>query len=122
MIVAVPLETSEGLDSQMCEHFGSSPLYAFCDTGSGRLQIVDNSNSGHEHGQCSPINDFSRHNVEAVLCKGIGRRAIQKLKMSGIEVFIAEELSTLSQALGSLKSGTMHAVQDQDACQGHNCH
>ena len=122
MIVAVPLETSEGLDSLICEHFGSSPLYAFCDTDSGRLQIVDNSNSGHEHGQCSPIEDFSRNNIEAVLCKGIGARAISKLRMLGVEVFVAEELSTLSQALGSLKSGLMRKVEIQDACQAHGCH
>ncbi len=122
MIVAVPLETSEGLDSLICEHFGSAPLYAVCDTQSGRLQIVDNANKGHVHGQCSPIDVFSQNNIEAVLCKGIGARAIGKLKMLNIDVFVAGGLSTLSEALESLKRGTMRKVANQDACQAHGCH
>ena len=122
MIVAVPLETSEGLDSLICEHFGSAPLYAVCDTDSGRLQIVENSNKGHEHGQCSPINVFSQNNIEAVLCKGIGARATGKLRMLDIEVFVAGGLSTLSEALDSYKRGVMCKVKAQDACQVHDCH
>ena len=121
MIVAVPLETSEGLDSLICEHFGSAPLYAVCNTDSRRLQIVENSNKGHEHGQCSPIGIFSRNNIEAVLCKGIGGRAIDKLRMLNIEVFVAGGLSTLSEALDSFKKGAMRKIETQDACQAHGC-
>ena len=122
MIVAVPLETSEGLDSVICEHFGSAPLYAVYDAESGRLRIVNNSNSGHVHGQCSPIDVFSRNSITAVLCKGIGARAIGKLKMLNIDVYVAEGLSTLTEALNSYKRGQMRKVGAQDACQAHGCH
>ena len=122
MIIAVPLETSEGPDSLICEHFGSAPFYAVCDTDSGKLQIVENSNRGHKHGQCSPIDVFSQNNIEAVLCKGIGARAIGKLRMLNIDVFVAGGLSTLSEALDSYKRGVMRIVEAQDACQAHDCH
>ena len=111
MIIAVPLETSEGLDSLICEHFGSAPFYAVCDTDSGKLQIVENSNRGHE-----------QNNIEAVLCKGIGARAIGRLRMLNIDVYVAEGLSTLSEALDSCKRGVMRKVEAQDACQAHDCH
>ncbi len=122
MIVAVPLETSEGLDSMICEHFGSAPLYAVYDTESGRLRIVDNSNSGHVHGQCSPIDVFSQNTITAVLCKGIGARAIGRLKMLNIDVYAAEGLSRLTEAINSYKSGLMRKVDAEDACQAHGCH
>lgn len=122
MIVAVPLETSEGLDSMICEHFGSAPLYAVYDTESGRLRIVDNSNSGHVHGQCSPIDVFSQNSITTVLCKGIGARAIGKLKMLNIDVYVAEGLSTLTEALNAYKRGLMRKVDAEDACQAHGCH
>ncbi len=121
MIVGVPLETSEGLDSLICEHFGSAPLYALCDTDSGRIQIVENSNSGHAHGQCSPIDVFSQNKIKAILCKGIGARAIGKLRMLGIDVFVAGGLSTLVEALDHYKRGVMRRVESKDACQAHQC-
>ena len=122
MIIAVPLETSERLESLICEHFGSAPFYAVCDTDSGKLQIVENSNRGHEHGQCSPIDVFSQNNIKAVLCKGIGARAIGRLKMLNIDVYVAGGLSTLSEALNAYKRGVMRKVEAQDTCQAHDCH
>ncbi len=122
MIVAVPLETSKGLNSRICEHFGSAPLYAVCNMDSGRLRIMENSNSRHEHGQCNPVDVFAQNSVDAVLCKGIGGRALIKLKMLDIEVFVAGGLSTLAEALESYKKGLMRRVESEDACQTHDCH
>lgn len=122
MIVAVPLEKSEGLDSLICEHFGSAPQYAVCDTESGRLRIVDNADRDHECGQCSPIDVFLPNNITAVLCKGIGGRAIGRLRTLDIDVYFAEGLSTLNQALKSHKRGLMRKVESHDACEAPGCH
>lgn len=123
MKIVVPVENRKGLESRVCEHFGSTPFYAICDTDSGSVSIVENFNRNHEHGQCTPTDMFSGNGVAAALCNGIGGRAQQKLQLQGIEVFMAGLAPTLGEALERHAKGMTRKVDPAGGCAGgHDCH
>lgn len=122
MKVIVPLEEQGGKNSRMSEHFGSAPYYAVADTGAGSFEIITNTSMHHDHGQCTPADFFAELGVSALICIGIGAGAIAKLRMLGIDVYMASTVSTLEEALTQFSLGTLETVTPQHACQGHGCH
>ena len=88
MRICVPTETDKGKQSPVCQHFGSAPYFTICDTEKDSFEIIPNHNEHHEHGACNPLGVLSGKNLEAIVCIGMGPRAIQKLKDSGVRTFI----------------------------------
>ncbi len=122
MKVITPLDENEGILSKVCEHFGSAPFFAISDTESGDVTIIDNSNSHHEHGQCTPADLFTGMGIDAVVCNGIGARAASRMQASGIDIYMAGFASTLEDALSRFKAGSLTRVGPKQACEGHDCH
>ncbi len=119
MIIAVPLDNQAGWTSFVCDHFGSAPYFGIVDLETGTVDIISNSNSHHEHGQCSPISALSGREVHVVICNGIGGGAINKLRMMGIDVWHGGQAPTLEEAITRFKAGQLGRMELQHACQGH---
>lgn len=122
MKLIIPLDEQEGLDSRLCEHFGSAPFFALVETDTGIFELLDNSSKHHEHGQCTPADSFAEMGVHAVLCNGIGAGAASKLQRLGIEIYMAGLASSLAQALERYGSGSLVKVTQKQVCSGHDCH
>ena len=122
MKVIVPLNDQMGNTSTICDHFGSAPYYAVADMEVGSFEIIVNTSMHHDHGQCTPADFFSELGVSALICIGIGAGAIAKLRMLGIDVFMASKATTLGEALTQFSLGALKKVTPQQACQGHGCH
>jgi predicted Fe-Mo cluster-binding NifX family protein len=123
MKIAFPVEKENGMDSELYGHFGSAPIFAVVDDASGALEAVDNGQHGHAHGQCQPTSGLSERSVQAVVCQGMGMRAVQKLNEIGIQVYLAADARTIGEALTAFKAGRLPLFQPGDACQQHHgCH
>ncbi|HCD35607.1 dinitrogenase iron-molybdenum cofactor biosynthesis protein [Chlorobium phaeovibrioides] len=122
MKVVIPLDDNAGEQSVVCEHFGSAPWFAISNTETGEVQITENPNSQHVHGQCTPAEAFIEMGVNAVICNGIGARAAARLQELGIDVFMADMAPTLGVALRRFAGGDLVKVTAEQACQGHDCH
>ena len=122
MKIIVPLEEQSGVQSKVCAHFGSAPFYAVADTEAGSFEIIINTSMHHDHGQCTPADYFAELGVSALICIGIGAGAIAKLRMMGIEVYMASMGANLEEVLAAFSHGTLTKVTPQHACQGHGCH
>ncbi|MHB0997361.1 MAG: NifB/NifX family molybdenum-iron cluster-binding protein [Elusimicrobiales bacterium] len=121
MIICVPVENNDGLNSKVYGHFGSAPFFAICDLESGKLELIDNGNMHHEHGQCNPLGAIAGKNVNAILVGGIGGRALQHLNAGGIKAFRAPQ-GPLSEAIELFKKNALPEMNPADCCQGHGCH
>ena len=117
MRVCIPAADDSGLDAPIHGHFGSAPWFVLADTESGDFDVIRNTDTGH-HGTCSPLRQFESRGLDAIVCAGMGRRAVASLEGTGIQVYITGE-STVTGALEAARDGGLRRLAEEDACRGH---
>jgi predicted Fe-Mo cluster-binding NifX family protein len=121
MKVCIPTLNGAGQLSEVCDHFGSAPYFTIYDLQTDEYETVNNSEHNHEHGTCHPMDSLKDKGIEAVICRGLGRRALQKLNQSGVKVFRTER-STVSDVIEDFSKGRQEEIGPESACQQHRCH
>jgi predicted Fe-Mo cluster-binding NifX family protein len=119
MNICIPVNEDQGLDSEVCGHFGSAPAFLIVDTDSGNCRAIINRNQHHEHGTCSPFAAIQGELLDAVVVGGIGMGALNKLMAAGLSVFRAQH-PTVSMTVEAFKAGTLQRMQPGMACGGHS--
>jgi len=88
MRIAISLETNNGLDSMVAQHFGRCPYFALVDVDDNKTQtieVIDNPYlSGHQVGEVPQFINEQQANV--MISGGMGGRAIQFFEQFGIQV------------------------------------
>jgi predicted Fe-Mo cluster-binding NifX family protein len=122
MRLLVPTLENRGLASPLSDHFGRAPWYALLDTSSGSVVDLPNPAADHAGGSCFPIGHFlGRAPLDAVACRGIGRRPLEALHAAGIPVFVAEG-DDVAGLLAAQRAGLLRAVGDErPGCGGSGC-
>jgi predicted Fe-Mo cluster-binding NifX family protein len=108
-----------GMEGMPSDHFGSAPFFTFVDTDSGEVEAVRNGGSSHVHGACMPLDWIGKRKVDAIVCRGLGKRAFAKLQNGGIGVLITLEM-TVAKTLDALEKGTLREMTTDEACHGHS--
>lgn len=125
MIVCIPVETYQGLNSAVSGHFGSAPAFAVVDAKSMEVRSIDNRGPDREHGACVPLQAIARQQVQAVIVRGIGAGAIRRLRSSGIEAYRFLG-GTVAEAMRQFNAGMLPTFPAEDVCSGHGgghaCH
>ena len=119
MIIAIPTEKNIGMESPVYGHFGSAPFFALYNLADDTLSFLNNAEKEHEHGQCQPTGELKEKNVEAVVCGGMGMRAIRNLNQLGIKVYFSENAASIKGLIEKWKRDEIREIQAQDACGGH---
>lgn len=117
MKLAVPSSDSGGLKDLVGEHFGRVPNYTLFDTETNEVAIVKNT-SEHAGGTGYPPEILAPAGAEAMLCGGLGRRAIMMFQELGIMVYVGAR-GTVQDAIQMWKDGQLQAATDETACQQH---
>ena len=144
-LICLPVIRDEGLDSKLSKHFGRAPYHLLVDTKTGETELLiklltgqgrgqcegegqglgigggvgfDPSNNC-EHKQCQPIEPLLELKVGAVLCRGFGRGAYEKMKRNGISVWITEA-DTVGEALNDWRDGQLLPVLESQLCSGNH--
>jgi len=118
MRLCFPVEADNGVDSAIFGHFGSAPLFIVYDTESEKIDMIDNGNLEHVHGQCSPLQALDGNMIDAIVVGGIGAGAIQKLNAMGIIVYQACQ-GTVKSNLDLFKSNSLSEITRDQACRQH---
>ena len=118
MKIAFPTEGNKGMDSPVFGHFGSAPYFVIADSDSGTFESASSPDTGHQHGQCQPLEALSGRTVDAVVVGGIGAGALQQLSAAGIKTYRAVE-GTVSENLELIKSGLLPLFKLDQTCAGH---
>jgi predicted Fe-Mo cluster-binding NifX family protein len=122
MIVCIPTTTAEGKTAPVHEHFGSSPFFTIYDTEAEKVETIANSGHGHAHGMCQPLSVFADRHIDAVVCGGMGARAVQKLNEGGIRAYRAVP-GTVASVLEQFAAGRLDEITPDNACAHHQgCH
>ncbi|MCB4791462.1 MAG: NifB/NifX family molybdenum-iron cluster-binding protein [Elusimicrobia bacterium] len=121
MKLCIPTETNEGKEAKVYGHFGSAPFFTVYDTEKDTVEVIDNTNQHHSHGMCHPMGSLTGKNINAVVCGGMGGRAIQKLNEGGIKAYKAIA-GTVKEIAAEFVKGGLEEITAQNACSQHGCH
>jgi predicted Fe-Mo cluster-binding NifX family protein len=121
MKICIPTENNTGKEATVYGHFGSAPYFTIYDTDKDSYEIISNENQHHSHGTCHPMGAIGNKGVDAVVCGGMGSRAIQKLNESGIKAYMACSES-VEETVKKYKEGGLEELTVQNACTRHGCH
>jgi len=121
MKICIPTENKEGLSAKVHGHFGSAQYFTIYDTENKTVNIIDNTNAHHSHGMCHPIGVLGTASIDAVVCQGMGMRAVQKLNETGIKAYRAVG-DTVADVVKKYESNELEEITPQNACTQHGCH
>jgi predicted DNA-binding protein (UPF0251 family)/predicted Fe-Mo cluster-binding NifX family protein len=119
--LCIPTTTNEGKTAPVHGHFGSAPFFTIYDMAADTVEVIDNANEHHEHGACQPMSALTGRKIDAVVCAGMGARAVMKLNEGGIKVYRAVA-GTVADIAGQFIKGGLEEITVQNACTQHNCH
>ncbi|MFP4010558.1 MAG: NifB/NifX family molybdenum-iron cluster-binding protein [Spirochaetaceae bacterium] len=119
MKLCIPQAPPGGLDEPIYGHFGSAPQFTVVDTDTRAVIEVVHTEPHRAHGACAPASRVLDHGADAVVCSGLGRRALAKLTEAGMRVFITEA-ATAAEAVSEVVSGDARECTEESACAGHH--
>lgn len=117
MKVCIPTMGNRGLDEQVGEHFGRVPTYTVVDTETQEVTVIDNT-SEHMGGRGYPPEIIANTGTQAMLCAGLGRRAIAMFEELGIMVYVGAN-GTVKDTLSMFNEGQLQPATDENACRQH---
>ena len=121
MKMCIPVETKEGLKAKVFAHFGSAPYFLIYDIDKDAFEAVSNSDRHHIHGTCHPLKVLENQTIDAVVCRGMGARAVQKLNEDDIKAYRASG-ETVEELIKRYKEGILEEITIDNACTDHSCH
>ena len=117
MKICIPTMGESGLDNQVGEHFGRVPTYTIVDLDTNEVKVISNT-SEHMGGRGYPPEIMAKEGVNAMVCQGLGRRAISMFEQMGIDVYIGAS-GTVKDVVEAFKQGTLQKASEGDACAQH---
>ena len=121
MKVCIPTQTNIGQQAEVHGHFGSAPYFTIYDMQEDTCEIVGNSNQHHAHGACHPLGALDGKSINAVICSGMGKRAIEKLNEAGIRVYRASG-AKVEDIVKEYRASDLEEITAANACGHHSCH
>ncbi len=119
MKLLIPTMDDRGLQGMPSDHFGSAPFFTFVDTESDEVETLRNGGSDHVHGACRPLDALGSRSVDAILCRGLGRRAYSRLQAQGIKVYVTLE-KDVAGSIAALAEGRLRELASDETCYGHS--
>jgi predicted Fe-Mo cluster-binding NifX family protein len=115
--ICIPTEDDAGLAARVSDHFGSARWLTVVDSETGAARSIANQDLGHRPGTCDAAGSVAKLGTEAVVCTGMGRRALSSMKRAGIPVFLTES-PTVGEAVAEFEMEILLPLLDEDACSG----
>ena len=119
MILAIPTEKMNGLNSKVFGHFGIAPFYAIYNSDNENLEFMENRHEEHVHGSCQPTGELSAVGVNAIVCSGMGVRAVNRFNELKIKVFFADNEPLVEGIIRKWKNNDLKELSIENACHGH---
>ena len=121
MRICIPTMNAREQLSEVCDHFGSAPYFTIYDYDTDAYETLNNSDHEHEHGTCHPMENLTGKGIRCIVCKGLGRRALERLNSNGIRVFRSAG-STVQEIIEDFSTGKSEEMDAENACRNHRCH
>jgi predicted Fe-Mo cluster-binding NifX family protein len=122
MKLCLPVSEINGIESSICEHFGSAPFFMIVDTETLQCKVITNTNQHHAHGMCQPLAALSGEQFDGIIVSGIGAGALSKLQAQKIKVYRSTEYTSLKDVVDAYKKGLLKEMGMESACSHHHGH
>ena len=99
MKIAIPVLENKGADSPISEHFGHAPFFAFVEN--DNISVIENPLEDHGPGDIPQY--MAQQNVNLLVARGIGGRAVEFFNRLGINV-VRGASGTVAEILSALKN------------------
>jgi predicted Fe-Mo cluster-binding NifX family protein len=119
MKICFPIAANNGLDSELFNHFASSPLFLIVDSESNDVEAVENCDPQAPEKGCNPFAALQGRNLDAIVVDAIGDAIHQTMNMCGYRVYSANS-TNLRQLVEALKKEQLEMIEpfySQDAGQ-----
>jgi len=91
MRVGVVLEDKNGVQGNVCAHFGQCKFFLLADIDKDMKKITDTkivpNTAAHGGGGCVAVDEILKHKVTHVIAGGMGMGAQQKFANAGVQIF-----------------------------------
>jgi len=67
------------------------------------------------------MSNLTGKNIDAVICRGLGPRALQKLNDTGIKVLRTDH-TTVKEIVDSFADNRLEEIDPENTCRNHSCH
>lgn len=121
MKICFPIESDQGLDSKVSDHFGSAPMFMLVETADNETSVISNSDRHHSHGACNPLQALQGSQIDGVAVRSIGAGAAGHLTRSGLRVYKATG-DTVRENVEKLTANTLPEYPSSEGCSGHGHH
>lgn len=120
-VLAVPIESGEGLQAVRSSHFGQAAGFVLVEVGpAGMGSVRTIVNPPHTEGGCrSTVQLLTTNGVTAVSAIGMGGSPLNALTSAGVAVDFDAEAQTVEQAVEGFLSGRTTPFGADQACKGH---
>ena len=118
MKICFPVETNEGLESSVFDHFGSAPMFIIVNTETNGVEEINNEDMQHSHGSCSPLKALGGKMPDAIVVTSIGGGALGRLNQLGMKVYRAEG-DSVAECLAALALDELPEFTPEQTCGGH---
>ena len=124
VLIAVPSDTTEGLEAIISEHFGHCAAFTLVSVDDGTIGEVDVvANGAHEQGGCmAPVNLLKERGVDVLITGGMGARPLAGFRQVGIDVHFKEHARNVREAVELCIAGATRTFGDDHTCGGHEGH
>ena len=116
MKIAIPTTNNEGLKGTLAEHFGRAPYFTVYDKKSDEIDFISNTGEHFGGRQSAPI-VLANNNIDVLICKSLGRRAVANLAEIKVQVYITAE-NSVDGALKAFKADELRIATEEEACPG----
>ena len=113
MRICIPSE-GKNLNSKVGEHFGRAPYYIIFDLIKNEMKVIPNM-SRHMGGEGYPPEIMNREGIDVLVCRNLGRRALNMFKEFRIDVYVGAE-GTVRDAIKLFQKGELKKAEERDAC------
>jgi len=116
MNIAIPIDTNNGLDSDVYNHFGMAKEFLVVDLDTKSFEITQNQKM-LKGGSCKSGKFDKNLKIDAVITKCIGNGSLRDMNSSGIKVFQAQKEKIIDN-LDLMEKGDLKLFHMFDICQG----
>ena len=89
MKILIPVLENRGKESRVSPHFGRAPYFAFYDSETDKLEIIENK-SEHFGGMGRPAENMLKYKPDVVFAVGMGPRAIDLFRSNDVMIETGE--------------------------------
>lgn len=112
MKICMPTDDDKGIEAKLARQLGHAPFLTVVDTDNDEVAVLPNEPRGNR--ACSPAERLEESDVEAVVCRGAGKRAVASLQRAGIRVMLTTA-DRVGEARETARRGELHALSVKDA-------